>query len=85
MRRRHKRSVSGRTEFLRSGQTQLAVPPGPAVTYNTTFPTFHLSKERLSTCFHNIHDLVESFTALDAGQPEGGIADYKGFTFELKT
>lgn len=75
--------IVDRTAFMRNGTARLTVQHVPEWIYRASYPAWFLSEQRFIECFEPRYKLIASFPALDATQPEGGEADYKGFIFEL--
>lgn len=73
-----------RTAFMRDGRERLTVEQVPEWIYKASYPAWFLSRKVFMEKFHARYDLLAEFDALDATQPEGGEADYKGFIFERK-
>jgi putative methyltransferase (TIGR04325 family) len=76
--------IIDRTAFIRHGRDRLTVQHVPEWIYKASYPAWFLSRELFMAKFHARYDLLAEFNALDATQPQGGEADYKGFIFERK-
>jgi putative methyltransferase (TIGR04325 family) len=76
--------IVDRTAFASNGRDRLTVEHVPAWIYPASYPSWFLSEKRFLAHFEPRYKLVASFPALDAIDPEGGKAKYKGFIFELK-
>ncbi len=83
-RRNFKYIIVDRTPFLRGGRDRLTVQHVPAWIYPAVYPCWFLLEERFLAAFTGSYDQIAEFKAMDATQPDGGEADYKGFIFRIK-